>query len=164
MVQDTFLLQFVLGHPLFQCRSPGLIEHAVTFCIVIIAWLQCVSGKKRPRTTQVQELDTRATRVNKRTWTWVVMWMSSRDASVLWLFSSTGFSWMTMHVPIVAKLPMNLKKIAGLTTFLWLARSPDLNPIENVLLMMKGNVRRKLQAGNTLEQLRFLLERESGVI
>ena len=76
------------------------------------------------------------------------------DPSEDWLFMDDNAR------PHRSRVTNDFKSMAGLRTIPWPARSPDLNPIENVWSMMKRNVRRKLQPGDTLEQLRFLLETE----
>lgn len=52
------------------------------------------------------------------------------------------------------------KSEAGIRTISWPARSPDLNPIENVWSLLKRNVRRSLQHHFDLNDLQSLLQRE----
>ena len=52
------------------------------------------------------------------------------------------------------------KSQAGPRTLSWLARSPDLNPIENMWSLLKRRVRRVLLPGNDLARLEDLLRQE----
>lgn len=80
------------------------------------------------------------------------------DPSTDWIFMDDNAS---CHRSAVTK---EFKERAGIRTLPWPARSPDLNPIENVWSMLKRNVRRKLLPGDTIEQLRSLLQTEWGAL
>ena len=54
------------------------------------------------------------------------------------------------------------KSEVGILSITWTARSPDLNPIENVWSLLKRNVRRSLQHYFDLSDLQSLLQREWG--
>ena len=49
---------------------------------------------------------------------------------------------------------------SGIRSLTWPARSPDLNPIENVWSLLKWNVRKSLQPHDGLLELEVLLKRE----
>ena len=54
------------------------------------------------------------------------------------------------------------KSQSGIRTITWPARSPDLNPIENVWSILKRNVRRSVQPHHGLPDLEEILKREWG--
>lgn len=59
-----------------------------------------------------------------------------------------------------SRIVTDYKSQTGIRSLSWPARSPDLNPIENVWSLLKRNVRRSLQPGDGLPQLEELLKTE----
>ena len=57
-------------------------------------------------------------------------------------------------------VPNAFKTQAGIRTLRWPARSPDLNPIENVWSLLKRGVRRSIRPGDDLSRLEALLRQE----
>ena len=92
--------------------------------------------------------------------------MASRD--ILAAFKKRGkstpiLSWLLVddNATCHRSRAVNLfKSEAGIRTISWLARPPDLNPIENVWSLLKCNVRRSLQHHFDLNDLQSLLQRE----
>ena len=63
-----------------------------------------------------------------------------------------------------SSLTNSYKSQAGIRTLSWPARSPDLNPIENMWSLLKRRVRRLLLPGDDLVRLQELLRQEWGSI
>ena len=59
-----------------------------------------------------------------------------------------------MHYRIVAGQPRPKKGRLGLRTIPWPARSPDLNPIENIWSLLKRNLHAQLKTADDLEVLK----------
>ena len=69
------------------------------------------------------------------------------DPSLDWIFMDDNAR------PHRSKLSNSFKERAGIRTLQWPARSPDLNPIENVWSMLKRDIRRHMLLGDNLDRL-----------
>ena len=76
------------------------------------------------------------------------------DPSTDWIFMDDN---ATCHRSFVTN---SFKTQAGIRTLRWPARSPDLNPIENVWSLLKRGVRRSIRRGDDLSRLEALLRQE----
>jgi DDE superfamily endonuclease len=66
-----------------------------------------------------------------------------------------------VNLPIhTAKLTRNWMKLQGLELLQWPAQSPDLNPIENIWKILKGNIRHRYPLPWTREELKAALVEE----
>ena len=73
------------------------------------------------------------------------------DPSADWMYMDDN---ATCHRSLVTNA---FKTQAGIRTLRWPARSPDLNPIENVWSLLKRGVRRSIRPGDDLSRPEALL-------